>query len=81
MSIVDGAVLRVAAPRVHVVDTTGAGDAFNGGFLAACVAGQPVHACLRAGVRLGSRSTGAAGGLDGLPSRGVASPLRARGRR
>lgn len=81
MSIIDGAVLRVPAPRVHVVDTTGAGDAFNGGFLAAFVAGEPVDACLRAGVRLGSLSTGAAGGLDGLPSRQTAGPPRAQRRR
>lgn len=62
-----GAILRAAAPKVKVVDTTGAGDAFNGGFLAALVHGQSVKACLRAGVRVGSLSTRAAGGLDALP--------------
>jgi sugar/nucleoside kinase (ribokinase family) len=62
-----GVIVRAAAPKVKVVDTTGAGDAFNGGFLAALVHGQSVKACLRAGVRVGSLSTRAAGGLDGLP--------------
>jgi ribokinase len=68
-AIVDGAMLRVAAPRVGVVDTTGAGDAFNGGFLAALVRGRDVSDCLRLGVHVGSLSTRAAGGIDGLPSR------------
>lgn len=58
---------RAPAPRVTVVDTTGAGDAFNGGFLAALVRGALVADCLRAGVVLGSLSTRAAGGLDALP--------------
>jgi sugar/nucleoside kinase (ribokinase family) len=62
-----GAIVRAAAPKVKVVDTTGAGDAFNGGFLAALVHGQSVKACLRAGVRVGSLSTRAAGGIDALP--------------
>jgi ribokinase len=64
-----GRALSAAALRGKVVDTTGAGDAFNGGFLAALLAGRPVADCLDAGIRLGSLSTRAAGGLDGLPSR------------
>ena len=66
-ALVDGAVLRLPAPEVRVVDTTGAGDAFNGGFLAALVRGREVGDCLRLGVRIGSLSTRAAGGIDGLP--------------
>jgi sugar/nucleoside kinase (ribokinase family) len=65
----DGAIVRAAAPDVKVADTTGAGDAFNGGFLAALVRGQSVQACLRAGVRVGSLSTRAPGGVDALPRR------------
>ena len=68
-AIVGGGVLRVAAPEVRVVDTTGAGDAFNGGFLAALVRGRDVKDCLRLGVHVGSLSTRAAGGIDGVPSR------------
>jgi len=68
-AIVGGGMLRVAALEVRVVDTTGAGDAFNGGFLAALVRGRDVKDCLRLGVHVGSLSTRAAGGIDGLPSR------------
>jgi sugar/nucleoside kinase (ribokinase family) len=67
IALVDGAVLRVPAPRVRVVDTTGAGDAFNGAFLAALLAGRGVAAAVRAGVRMGTASTRGAGGLDALP--------------
>ncbi len=69
LALVGGAVGHVAAPRVRVVDTTGAGDAFNGGFLATLVRGEPIEACLAAGVRIGSESVRAAGGLDALPPR------------
>lgn len=67
LAIADGRSLSATALPGKVVDTTGAGDAFNGGFLAALLAGRPVAECLAAGVRLGSLSTRAAGGLDGLP--------------
>jgi len=59
--------LSAAAPRVTVVDTTGAGDAFNGGFLFGLIRGLSPKDCLRAATRIGSMSTRAAGGLDGLP--------------
>jgi sugar/nucleoside kinase (ribokinase family) len=64
-----GPALSAMALPGRVVDTTGAGDAFNGGFLAALLAGRPIAECLDAGVRLGSLSTRAPGGLDGLPPR------------
>ncbi len=60
--------LHVTAPRVRVVDTTGAGDAFNGGFLFARLRGHAPAAALRLGNRVGALSTRAAGGLDGLPT-------------
>ena len=55
------------APRVRVVDTTGAGDAFDGGFLDALLRGAGPAACLKAGNRMGALSTRAPGGIDGLP--------------
>jgi ribokinase len=40
-----GAILHVPALPVSVVDTTGAGDGFCGGFLAGLVAGKPLSTC------------------------------------
>lgn len=67
LAVLPDAVHRVAAPAVRVVDTTGAGDAFNGGFLAALVRDCDIVTCLRAGVTIGSLSTERAGGIEGLP--------------
>jgi sugar/nucleoside kinase (ribokinase family) len=61
--------LTAPAPRVQAIDTTGAGDAFNGGFLYALLSGRPPRECLRIGNFVGARSTLAAGGLSGLPRR------------
>jgi sugar/nucleoside kinase (ribokinase family) len=41
----EGVVEHVPARRVDVVDTTGAGDCFNAGFLRGLVAGLPLYAC------------------------------------
>ena len=60
-------VIDQAAPRVRAVDTTGAGDAFNAGFIAGLLNGLPARRILRLGNRVGARSTRAVGGLDGLP--------------
>ena len=55
------------ATQVRAVDTTGAGDAFNAGFLAGVLSGLSPRRILRLGTIVGARSTGALGGLDGLP--------------
>jgi sugar/nucleoside kinase (ribokinase family) len=65
----DGTVVHATAPRVDPVDTTGAGDSFNAGFLAAWLEGQPLEACLRFAVACGSLSTLAPGGTDAQPTR------------
>lgn len=59
--------IDVPGARVKVVDTTGAGDAFNGGFLYAWLRAMPPRACLRVANQVGACSTLAAGGLGGLP--------------
>jgi sugar/nucleoside kinase (ribokinase family) len=59
--------LSSPARRVSVVDTTGAGDAFDGGFLHALLRGAGPTACLKAGNRVAALSTRGAGGLAGLP--------------
>jgi len=68
-----------AAPRVRPVDTTGAGDAFNGGFLYGLMRGLSPPECLRTGNFAGAASTRAAGGVEGLPhARELPAALRRR---
>ncbi len=55
--------IHFPAPRVKVVDTTGAGDAFNAGFLVAWMRGKPPAQCLAAGNHAGAASTLHAGGI------------------
>ncbi len=50
-----------AAPAPDVVDTTGAGDAFAAGFLAARLTGTQPGDALRAGAALGARAVGTVG--------------------
>ena len=52
---------------VKAIDSTGAGDAFNGGFLAGMLGGQSLPECLAFGNRIGAASTLCPGGLEGLP--------------
>jgi sugar/nucleoside kinase (ribokinase family) len=59
--------VAAAPPRVQAVDTTGAGDAFNGGFLVGMLRGRSPRECLRIGNFVGARSTLAAGGVSRLP--------------
>ncbi|QMV01763.1 carbohydrate kinase family protein [Devosia sp. D6-9] len=61
--IVNGERFDIAAPRVEVVDATGAGDAFNGGFLLGLVNRLPLQACVELAVLCGSLSTTGYGAL------------------
>jgi len=61
-------VLSRPAMLVDVVDTTGAGDAFNAGFLHAWLAGQVPSVCLESGNRCGALSVRSVGGAAGLSS-------------
>ena len=54
------------ARSVAVVDTTGAGDAFNAGFLHSWLSTSNLEASLAAGIEAGSLSVQSAGGA---PSR------------
>lgn len=50
----DGQTLSAAAPRVAVVDTIGAGDIFNAGYLHGHLCGEELQSCLRLGVEAAS---------------------------
>ena len=52
----------------RVVDTTGAGDSFDAGFLAAWLADMPLTRCLEIGNACGVLSTRSPGGTDGQPT-------------
>jgi sugar/nucleoside kinase (ribokinase family) len=66
---VNGTLFEVASPIVEVIDTTGAGDAFDAGFIDALLdEADPVH-CLRRACICGGLSTRLAGALQGLPFR------------
>jgi len=53
---------QLPAPRVEVVDTTGAGDAFAAGFLSAELTGATLEACLARGIEAGSAAVTRIGG-------------------
>lgn len=51
---------------VSVLDTTGAGDAFNAGFVNAWLAGTSLRDCVKFGNRCGAIAVGRIGGASGL---------------
>jgi len=76
-----GAQLRSGAHKfsspsipVQVVDTVGAGDSFDAGFVCGYLSGWDLERCLRLGVVCGALSTRAAGGTTAQPSLAEAAP-------
>jgi sugar/nucleoside kinase (ribokinase family) len=65
----DGTVVRAAGLVLDVVDTTGAGDSFDAGFLAAWLDGLSLEEAVRWAAVAGSLSTRAAGGTGGQATR------------
>lgn len=63
----DGEIMRVDPVSVKAVDTTGAGDCFDAGFLHFWLRGESPLLCLRAANICGARSTEAYGGVSGSP--------------
>jgi sugar/nucleoside kinase (ribokinase family) len=64
-----GRMLQVASPAVEVVDTTGAGDAFDAGLIDALLDGADALEALRRAAACGALSTRAVGALNGLARR------------
>lgn len=64
-----GTGFHVPAYRVDPVDTTGAGDAFCGGFAAALAEKQPFADAVRRGCAAGALATTALGAQSAMPSR------------
>jgi sugar/nucleoside kinase (ribokinase family) len=65
--LLDGDILSVKSYPVKPIDTTGAGDCFNAGFLHFWLRGESPLTCLRAGNFCGAASTAAFGGVNGFP--------------
>ncbi len=68
IAIVDGSVVSVPAFRVMPVDTTGAGDSFNAGFLSAWLRGKPIADAMQFGSACGALATQALGGTAAQPA-------------
>jgi sugar/nucleoside kinase (ribokinase family) len=62
----NGLSLRLPAPPVVALDTTGAGDAFAAAFLSAELGNMEPEACLRAGIAAGSAAVEYVGGQPAL---------------
>ncbi|MBK9312955.1 MAG: carbohydrate kinase family protein [Acidobacteria bacterium] len=63
----DGNLVRGESIPVTPVDTTGAGDCFDAGFLYGWLKEEPTEKCLRIGNLCGALSTRSLGGIDGFP--------------
>jgi sugar/nucleoside kinase (ribokinase family) len=64
----DGRFVRAAAPSVDAMDTTGAGDGFDAGFLASWLAGDDLERALAIANACGALSTRALGGVTAQPT-------------
>jgi len=58
----EGKTTRKPAKKVHAVDTTGAGDSFNAGYLARFLSGGTVDQCASAGIAAAARCVMRVGG-------------------
>ena len=70
VAFADGRMHQVPAEPAEIVDTTGAGDCFNAGFLRGWLAGLPVEHSLTLGTVCGARAVERFGGYFGCPREG-----------
>jgi len=68
MAILDGAAASHSGFKVTAVDTTGAGDSFDAGFITAYLREAPLPECLRIGNACGALSATRVGGTSGQPT-------------
>jgi sugar/nucleoside kinase (ribokinase family) len=71
--------VRAAAPAIETLDTTGAGDAFDAGYLASMLAGDQLERSLAIANACGALSTRAVGGVDAQPTMGEVLAALSRG--
>jgi sugar/nucleoside kinase (ribokinase family) len=81
MALDGGEAVHVPAYPVEPLDTTGAGDSFNAGFLHRWLQGAPLVECLRLGAACGALSTLGLGGTGAQPTLEEAEHLVRRHRR
>ena len=60
--------IYIKASKVKAIDTTGAGDAFNGGFSVALLEGKELNECLYLANRIAGLSTTRLGAGDSMPT-------------
>jgi sugar/nucleoside kinase (ribokinase family) len=65
----DGDIVFQEASAIEPVDTTGAGDCFDAGFLYGWLHGMEPKQCLRTATACGEMSTLALGGIAGFPGK------------
>jgi sugar/nucleoside kinase (ribokinase family) len=68
LAIQDGVTAADAGFKVTAVDTTGAGDSFDAGFVSAYVREAPLSECLKIGNACGALSATRSGGTAGQPT-------------
>jgi sugar/nucleoside kinase (ribokinase family) len=68
LAVRDAELVRAPALRVNVVDTVGAGDSFDAGFLAGLLSGRSLEASLALACACGSLSARAPGGTAAQPT-------------
>jgi sugar/nucleoside kinase (ribokinase family) len=65
----EGTIYAAPPYPVEPLDTTGAGDSFDAGFIYGWLSGQPPADCLQMGAVCGALSTRGLGGISGFPTK------------
>ena len=76
-AMVEGEDISVAPYPVAVVDSVGAGDGFDAGFIAGLLRGDPLPRCLALGARIGAAAVATTGDWEGYPTSRELGPLLA----